>query len=89
MPSILTTLLIVVAASISAILIGGAVIQLSLWNAVYAFVLVLAIRDWWRWRSSPDMTPREVADQFMPHLLIFAIGVAMPTIDALEAWIGW
>jgi hypothetical protein len=88
MPSILTTLLIVVAAALSTILIGGAVIQLSLWNAVYAFVLVLAIRDWWRWRSSADMTPREVADQFMSHLLIFAIGAAMPAIDAVESWIG-
>lgn len=82
-------MLSVVAAGVTIILIGGAVIQLSLWNAVYAFVLVLAIHDWWRWRSSADMTPREVADQFMPHLLIFAIGVAMPAMDAVESWIGW
>lgn len=89
MPRILTTFLIVVAAGITIILIGGAVIQLSLWNAVYAFVLVLATRDWWRWRSSVDVTPREVADRFMPHLLIFAIGVAMPALDAVVSWLGW
>jgi hypothetical protein len=89
MPRILTTMLIAVAVGLTIILIGGAVIQLSLWNAAYAFMLALAIRDWWRWRSSADMTPREVADQFMPHLLIFAIGAAMPAIDAVESWIGW
>jgi hypothetical protein len=89
MPRILTALLIVVAAGVTIILIAGAVIQLSLWNAAYAFILALAIRDWWRWRSSVDMTPREVADRLMPHLLIFAIGVAMPTIDAVVSWIGW
>jgi hypothetical protein len=89
MPRILTTLLIVVAAGVTIILIGGALIQASLWNAAYAFILALAIRDWWCWRSSVDATPREVADRFMPHLVIFAIGVAMPAIDAVVSWIGW
>jgi hypothetical protein len=81
--------LIVVATSVLIILIAGALIQASLWNAVYAFILALAIRDWWRWRSSVDATPREVADRFMPHLVIFAIGVATPAIDAVVSWIGW
>jgi O-antigen/teichoic acid export membrane protein len=89
MPSILTTLVSVAAAGLTIILIGGALIELSLWSAAYAFMLALTIRDWWRWRSSPNMTPREVADRFMPHLLLFAIGAALPAMNAVESWLGW
>jgi hypothetical protein len=89
MPRMVIALMIVVAVGVTIFLIGGALIQASLWNAAYAFMLALAIRDWWRWRSSVDMTPREVADRFMPHLVIFAIGVAMPVMRAFESWMGW
>jgi hypothetical protein len=87
MPRVLTALSIVVAAGLTVLLIGGALIQVSLWNAAYAFMLALASRDWWRWRSSVDATPREVADRFMAHLLIFAVGLAIPAFDTFEAWL--
>lgn len=88
MPRILTALTLAIALIVTAALASGAVLEVSLWNAIYAFALALVICDWWRWRSS-DATPREVADQFMAHLVIFAIGVAMPAMQAVEARLGW
>jgi hypothetical protein len=79
--------LVVVAGVTTIALIGGALFGLSLWNAAFAFVLVLALREWSRCRSSVDMTPREAADRIMLPLLVLAIGVASPTFDAFEAWL--
>jgi hypothetical protein len=76
--------MVMVGAITTIALIGGALIGPSLWDAAYAFMLALGIRDWLHWRDS-DMTPREVADRFMAHLLIFAIGVAMPAFRVVES----
>jgi hypothetical protein len=86
MPGVLKTVMAVVAAVTLIALIGGALTGPSLRDAAYAVMLALGIRDWLEWRES-DMTPREVADRFMAHLLIFAVGLAIPAFDTFEAWL--
>lgn len=76
-----------VAAITAAALFGAALAVGSLWFAVYAVMLTGSIRDWLRWRRREDT--REVADQLMAHLLIFAVGVAVPAFTAVGSWIGW
>lgn len=57
------------------------------WGFVFEAVVVGAAVDYWRLRSS-SASPERVADRLVFYIVIMAMGLASPGIDAFEAWLG-